>query len=57
MACTTEDERVAARRDDSVLAGYDAIKEQAISQADGLHEVWLGAVASEPDSAGRWAVA
>ena len=43
LACATEAERVADRREDSVLAGYDALKEQALAQADGLHEVWLGA--------------
>ena len=42
LACVTEQERAADRREDSVLAGYDAIKEQALAQADGLHEVWLG---------------
>ena len=43
LACATEKERAADRREDSVLAGYDALKEQALAQADGLHEVWLGA--------------
>jgi hypothetical protein len=43
LACATEEERAADRRADSVLAGYDALKEQALAQADGLHEVWLGA--------------
>ena len=43
LACATEEERAADRREDSVLAGYDAMKEQALAQADGLHEVWLGA--------------
>jgi plasmid stability protein len=42
LACATEAERIADRREDSVLAGYDAMKEQALTQADGLHEVWLG---------------
>jgi hypothetical protein len=45
LACSTEDERAAERREDSILAGYDALKERALSQADGLHEVWLGAPA------------
>jgi len=43
LSCSTEDERVAERREDWVLAGYDAVKEQALARADGLHEVWLGA--------------
>jgi hypothetical protein len=43
LACVTEAERAADRREDSVLAGYDALKEHALAQADGLHEVWLGA--------------
>jgi hypothetical protein len=38
----TEEERAADRREDFVLAGYDAMKEHALAQADGLHEVWLG---------------
>ena len=42
LACVTEEERAADRRDDSVQTGYDAIKEQALAKADGLHEVWLG---------------
>ena len=42
LSCVTEEERVADRREDSVQAGYDAMKEQALAQADGLHEVWLG---------------
>lgn len=42
LACATEAERIAERREDSVLAGYEAMKEQALAQADGLHEVWLG---------------
>ena len=42
LACVTEEERAADRREDSVQAGYDAMKEQALAQADGLHEVWLG---------------
>ncbi len=43
VACVTEEERAADRREDSALAGYDALKERALAQADGLHEVWLGA--------------
>jgi hypothetical protein len=42
LACATEEGRAADRREDSVLAGYDALKEQALAQADGLLEVWLG---------------
>ena len=42
LACSSEDERAAERREDWVLAGYDAVKEQALARADGLHEVWLG---------------
>jgi hypothetical protein len=48
LLCSTEDERAAERREDSILAGYDAMKELALSQADGLHEVWLDAAAREP---------
>ena len=44
LASTSEEERAAARRDESVLAGYDAIKQQALAQGDGLHEVWLGGI-------------
>jgi hypothetical protein len=43
VACETEEERASDRRHDSVLAGYDALREQALAQADGLHEAWLGA--------------
>jgi hypothetical protein len=39
----TAEERAADRREDFVLAGYDAMREHALAQADGLHEVWLGA--------------
>jgi hypothetical protein len=42
LSCETEDERAADRREDSALAGYDALKEQVLAQADGLLEVWLG---------------
>ena len=47
LGCTTEKERVANCREDSLLARYEAIKEQALAQADGLHEVWLGAPARQ----------
>lgn len=43
FACTSAAERIAEQREDVVLAGYEAMKEQALGQADGLHEVWLGA--------------
>ena len=43
LACGNEEERVADRREDFVLAGYDAMKEHALAHADGLHEVWLDA--------------
>ena len=43
LSSSSEDERAAERREDWVLAGYDAVKEQALTRADGLHEVWLGA--------------
>jgi hypothetical protein len=43
LASATEAEQAADRREDSILAGYHAMKEQALAQADGLHEVWLGA--------------
>ena len=42
LACVTEEERAADRREDSAQAAYDAMKEQALARADGLHEVWLG---------------
>ena len=42
VACETEEERATDRREDSVLAGYDALKEQVLAQADGLLEVWIG---------------
>lgn len=47
LASATDEERAADRREDSVLAGYDAMKEQALAQADGLHEVWLGAASQQ----------
>ncbi|HYJ04262.1 MAG TPA: hypothetical protein VEX43_03965 [Chthoniobacterales bacterium] len=47
LACATEKERAADRREDAVLAGYDALKEQALAHADGLHEVWLGATTQQ----------
>jgi hypothetical protein len=43
LGYSTEDEQAAERREDWVLAGYDAMKERALMHADGLHEVWLGA--------------
>jgi hypothetical protein len=43
LASSTEQERAAERSEDWVLAGYDAVKEHALAQADGLLEVWLGA--------------
>jgi hypothetical protein len=43
----TEEERAADRRVDSVLAGYDTMKEQALARADGLLEIWLGAPAQQ----------
>lgn len=39
----TADERAADRREDPILAAYDALKERALARADGLLEVWLGA--------------
>jgi hypothetical protein len=48
LAWVTEEERAADRREDSVVAGYDAIKEQALAQADGLYEVWLGPPGNRP---------
>jgi hypothetical protein len=47
LACSTEAERAAERNEDWVLAGYDALKGRALAQADGLHEVWLGATAEQ----------
>ena len=47
LACMTEKERAADRREDSLLARYEAIREQALARADGLHEVWLGAPAHQ----------
>jgi hypothetical protein len=41
LACKTAEQRVADQREDSLLARYEAMKEQALAQADGLHEVWL----------------
>ena len=43
LAYSTQDERAAERSEDWILAGYDAMKDRALAQADGLHEVWLGA--------------
>jgi hypothetical protein len=42
LACTTEIERATERREDELLFRYDALKQCALAQADGLHEVWLG---------------
>ena len=47
LACSTEVERAAERNEDWVLAGYDALKGRALAQADGLHEIWLGATAEQ----------
>jgi hypothetical protein len=41
LSRSSEEELAADRREDWVLAGYDAMKEQALAQADGLLEVWL----------------
>jgi hypothetical protein len=57
LACSTDEERAADRRDDWVLAGYDALKTHALAQADGLHEVWLGAAAQQRASVPHRAVA
>lgn len=45
LSYVIDDARAADRREDALLAGYDAMKEHALAQADGLHEVWLGAPA------------
>jgi hypothetical protein len=42
LAYAIEEEQGPDRHEDSVLAGYDAMKEHALAQADGLHELWLG---------------
>ena len=42
LASATAEELAAERRAESVVAGYDAIKEQALAQGDGLYEVWFG---------------
>ena len=47
LASGNEEERAADRREHSVVAGYDAIKEHALAQGDGLHEIWLGGAAAE----------
>jgi len=47
LAGATEEERAAERCHDSVQAGYDAMRKQALAQADGLLEVWLGAPARQ----------
>ncbi len=44
LASATEEERAFDRRAHSVVAGYDAIKEQALARSDGLHELWLGRI-------------
>jgi hypothetical protein len=41
LAYVTDDADAADRREDRLLAGYDAMREQALAQADGLLEVWL----------------
>lgn len=38
----SETERARERSEDRLLAGYDALKESALTRADGLHEIWLG---------------
>jgi hypothetical protein len=48
LTAATEGERAADRRADSIAAGYDALKARALAQADGLHEVWLGATDQQP---------
>jgi hypothetical protein len=42
LGCSSDSERAADRREDRVLAGYEALKTHAMAEADGLHEVWLG---------------
>lgn len=42
LASATAEERAAERREHAVVADYDAVKEQALAQGDGLHELWLG---------------
>lgn len=42
LGYVTADANAADRREDRLLAGYDAMKQHALAQADGLHEVWLG---------------
>src|SRR2546423_15651734 len=44
LGYATDDQRANERHEDWVLAGYDAMKERALLHADGLHEVWLGAI-------------
>ena len=48
LASSTDDERAAERREDWILAGYDAVKEGALLHAEGLHEVWLNAADRAP---------
>jgi hypothetical protein len=45
LAYVTDDARAADRWEDTLLAGYDSMKEHALAPADGLHEIWLGATA------------
>lgn len=47
LASGSDEERAADRRENSVVIGYDAIKEQALAQGDGLHEIWLGGSAND----------
>jgi hypothetical protein len=30
------------RAEEQLLAGYDALRDSALTRADGLHEIWLG---------------
>ena len=57
LACSTDEERAADRREDRVLAGYDALKARVLAEADGFHEVWLGTPASQPACGDERAVA
>lgn len=45
LASVSPAERDADRRECDVVAGYDAIKQQALTHGDGLYEVWLGGLA------------
>jgi hypothetical protein len=53
LASTTAAEQAADRREESILAGYEAIKQQALAQGDGLHEVWLGGISQQIPRAAR----